>query len=53
MLETETTLGAFTTKGFNTSNWVLRKLLEGLEEWGSRGLPLEYQFEGPTAEAVI
>lgn len=48
MLETETILGTWTTEGFNTSNWVLRKLLENLEEWNSRGLALEFKFEGLT-----
>lgn len=48
MLETETILGTWTTKGFNTSNWALRKLLENLEEWDSRGQALEFKFEGLT-----
>ena len=48
MLEAETILGTWTTKGFNTSNWVLRKLSENLEEWDSRGQALEFKVEGLT-----
>lgn len=43
--------GYFTTKGFNTRNWVLINCWVG--GVGPKGAPLNYQSEGPTTETVI